>query len=205
MNILKNRFFSTLPLMLMFVFACTRVMASHEASEPSDGSVDSFRWLETPLPVAASAFHDGQGKQISLSQFEGKIVLLNIWASWCQPCVIELPALDRLQQRLGSDDFVVVAVSIDSDAEEARKMFVDRLSMKHLQLYIEPAEQVGKYFPVDVLPASFFIDRQGRAMGLLRSYVEWDDPLADKLIERLVAGVEASTLRMEKKQRYLGE
>jgi len=190
-----------LVLALMFFSIGTQVLAKHEANEPSDGSVDSFRWLKSPLPVSAVAIHDRQGKMIALSQFKGKIVLLNIWASWCQPCIRELPALDRLQQRLGGDDFEVVVVSIDSDPELARQMFSDQLSLQHLQLYLEPAEQLGKSFPVDVLPSSFFLDRQGQAMGLLRSYVEWDAPLADRLIKRLIDGVEASTLSMEKQQR----
>lgn len=190
-----------LVLALMFFSIGTQVLAKHEASEPSDGSVDSFRWLKSPLPVSAVAIHDRQGKMIALSQFKGKIVLLNIWASWCQPCIRELPALDRLQQRLGGDDFEVVVVSIDTDPELARQMFSDQLSLQHLQLYLEPAEQLGKSFPVDVLPSSFILNRQGQAMGLLRSYVEWDAPLADRLIKRLIDGVEASTLSMEKQQR----
>ncbi len=98
------------------------------------------------------------------------------------------------------ENFVVVAVSIDTDPEQARKMFFDQLSMEHLKLYLEPAEQLGKYFPVDVLPSSFFLDRNGQAMGLLRSYVEWDDLLVDTLIKRLIDGVKASTLRMENRQ-----
>ena len=190
-----------LALTLMFFSVGTQVLADHEANEPSDGSVDSFRWLTSPLPVSAVVIHDRQGKTIALSQFKGKIVLLNIWASWCQPCIRELPALDRLQQRLGGDDFEVVVVSIDSDPELARQMFSDQLALEHLQLYFEPAEQLGKSFPVDVLPSSFFVDRQGQAMGLLRSYVEWDAALTDTLIKRLIDGVEASTLSMEKQQR----
>lgn len=197
----KSKIAFYLALALMFFSIGTQVLADHEASEPSDGSVDSFRWLTSPLPVSRVAIHDGQGKKIALSRFKGKIVLLNIWASWCPPCIRELPALDRLQQRLGGDDFEVVVVSIDSDPELARQMFSDQLSLEHLQLYLAPAEQLGKSFPVDVLPSSFFVDRQGQAMGLLRSYVEWDAALADTLIKRLIDGVEASTLKMEKQQR----
>jgi len=126
---------------------------------------------------------------------------LNLWASWCAPCVRELPALDRLQKRLGSEEFVVVAVSLDSDTDLARKLFIDQLAIEHLKLYIEPAEQISRFFPVDVLPASFIIDRKGQAIGLLRSYVDWDDPQADTLFKRLVAGVTATTLSSEKAQR----
>ena len=195
------RFYPTLPLILLFFLFHTQVSAYHEASEPSDGTVDSFRWLNNPLALNNVPIHDNEGKQLALSRFAGKIVLLNLWASWCSPCVRELPALDRLQQRLGGEDFVVVAVSLDSDHELARKMFNERLAIEHLKLYFEPAEQLGRFFPVDVLPASFIIDRKGQAMGLMRSYVDWDDPRADTLINRLVAGVSVTTLGSEKAQR----
>ena len=181
----------------MFLMICTEVSAKHEANEPTDGTVNSFRWLKSPLSPSDVPIHSDEGKRITLSEFNGKIVLLNLWASWCAPCVRELPALDRMQQRHSGDDFVVVAVSLDSDPSLARKLFVDRLAIKYLKFYIEPAEQLGRFFPIDVLPASFIIDRKGQAMGLLRSYVDWDDPQADTLIERLIAGVKVTTLISE--------
>lgn len=195
------RFYSTLPLILLFFLIYTQVLANHEANEPTDGTVNSFRWLKNPLALGNVPIHSDEGEQLTLSQFEGKIVLLNLWASWCSPCVRELPALDRMQQRLGDEDFVVVAVSLDSDHDLARKLFIDRLAIEHLKLYLEPVEQISRFFPVDVLPASFIIDRKGQAMGLLRSYVDWDDPQADTLINRLVAGVSATTLSSERAQR----
>jgi len=195
------RFYPFLPLILVFFLSCTQVLAKHEANEPTDGTVNSFRWLQSPLSLSDVQIHNKEGERTVLSQFKGKIVLLNLWASWCSPCVRELPALDRLQQRLDGEDFIVVAVSIDSDPDLARKLFIDQLSIENLKFYIEPAEEIGRFFPVDVLPASFIIDRKGRAMGLLRSYVDWDDPQADTLINRLLAGVSATTLSSEKEQR----
>lgn len=187
---MKRRFqFSFLA---VFALCTTLALASHEALEPTDGTVNSFRWLKNPLSVGQVPINHWQGKRITLAEFEGKIVLFNIWASWCAPCVRELPALDRLQERFGGEDFVVVAVSIDSEPENARKMFVDRLDLKHLKFYIEPPEQLGKFFPVDVIPSNFFIDRNSRALGLLRSYVEWGDPSTDKLIKRLIEGADMS-------------
>lgn len=177
-----------LPLLLALFLFCTQAIASHEATEPSDGTVKSFRWLQDPLPLDAVSIHNIEGKEINLSEFAGKIVLLNLWASWCPPCIKELPALDRLQQRLGDDEFVIVAVSLDKDPQVARQMFNERLSIEHLDLYIEPVEQIGRFFPVDVLPANFIIDKKGRAIGMLRSYADWDAPEADALFRRLIAG-----------------
>ncbi len=175
-------------LLLMLALFFGQAIASHEANEPSDGTVNSFRWLQKPIPLQAVSIHDQDGKAINLSAFEGKIVLLNLWASWCPPGIRELPALDRLQQRLGDEDFVVVAVSLDKDPQVARQMFLERLSLEHLDLYIEPVEQIGRYFPVDVLPANFIIDKNAQAIGMLRSYADWDAPEADALFKRLISG-----------------
>ena len=198
---MSYRDYLSLPLVLVFFLLCTPVFAAHNTSEPYDGTVNSFRWLKSPLTVSDVPIHDEDGKSITLSHFNNKIVLLNLWASWCVPCIRELPTLDRLQKRLGGDDFVVMTVSLDHTPQLAREMFFDQLQLEHLKLYVEPAEQLGQVFPVDVLPASFIINRNSQAVGLLRSYVDWDSPLADTLIKRLVEGVAVTTLKAENEQR----
>ena len=175
-------------LLLAGALFSTLAAASHEASEPSDGTVNSFRWLKNPPLLPEISVEHWPGKRVSLSSYRGKIVLLNLWASWCPPCIRELPALDRMQQRLGGEEFEVVAISLDRSAEPARAMFVDRLALEHLDFLIEPAESLGKFFPVDVLPSNFIIDRDGRAIGMLRSYVDWESRAADEFIERLIDG-----------------
>jgi thiol-disulfide isomerase/thioredoxin len=115
-------------------------------------------------------------------------VLLNFWAAWCPPCVRELPALDRLQRRLGGEQFSVVAISLDQSPQVAHRMFADRLALQHLDFLTEPAERMGKYLPVDVLPTNFIIDRDGRVIGVLRSFVDWDSPAADHFVEHLLDG-----------------
>ena len=175
-------------LLLAWFFCTTPALASHEASEPSDGTVNSFRWLATPAALPEISVEHWPGKRVSLSRYKGKVVLLNLWASWCPPCIRELPALDGLQQRLGGKDFAVVAISVDRSPEPARRMFVDQLALEHLDFLIEPPEKLGYYFPVDVLPSNFIIDREGRVVGLLRSFVEWDSPLADEFVARLIDG-----------------
>ena len=135
---------------------------------------------------------------VSLTQFKNKIILLNLWASWCSPCIRELPALDRLQQQLGSENFVVVTISLDKDPALARKLFHDTLKLKNLKLYLESEEKLAQNFPVDVLPSNFFINRKGQAIGILRSYVDWGSPQAYTLIKRLIGGVNSKTLKAEK-------
>ncbi len=188
--------YSSILLALAISLVGFKALATHKTNESYDGTIKSFRWLENPITVAEVLIRNEQKESIELARFNGKIVLLNLWASWCPPCIKELPALDRLQQRLGGDDFIVVAVSLDDDPNLARQMFSD-LSIQSMELYSQSAENLGRHFPVDVLPTTFLIDRDGRAMGLLRSSINWDDPELDSLINRLIAGVTAATLRAE--------
>jgi len=175
-------------------------LAARNDADKFDGTVNSIRWLKRPIAVNHVQIRNAQEKQIGLSRFNGKIILLNMWATWCPPCIKELPALDRLQQRLGKDDFEIVAVSLDDDIKLASEMFFDTLLIKSMALYIESAEILSRDFPVDVVPVSFLIDRRGQAVGVIRGYVDWDSAETDVVIKRLIAGVTAASLRAEKAQ-----
>ncbi len=188
------------PLLLVFLVSLfsAEALAAKNTNGKYDGSVNSFRWLKNPIAVNHVQFRNAQEMQVQLSQFTGKIVLLNLWATWCPPCIEELPALDRLQQRLGKDNFVIVAVSLDDDIKLAGEMFFNRLSIKSMALYTESSEKIGRDFPVDVVPASFLIDRKGQAMGVLRGYVDWESAETDTLIKRLIAGDSTAAIKANK-------
>ncbi len=162
------------------------VSANHAATEPSDGTVNSFIKVDPPKSVKPVPMMRGEHEAIDLSAFNGKLVLLNFWATWCPPCLRELPALDRLQQRLGSDRFEVVAVALDQKGYAGAREFYDRLNIKHLELYVGTVEAFGKEFPVDVFPANFMIDADGRVLSFMRSYADWDAPEAEQMIRQLL-------------------
>ena len=105
-----------------------------------------------------------QGKTLSLADFAGRLVLVNLWATWCAPCRKEMPSLERLQTRLG-DKIAILAISEDSGGEKAVAPFVARLGLTALKIYLDPKSAVGHAFKVDGLPTSFLIDRQGRVAG----------------------------------------
>jgi len=195
------------PLLLVFLMSLFggEALAARNGGEQFDGTVNSFGWLKRPIAVNHVQIRNVQEKQVGLSQFNGKIILLNLWATWCPPCIKELPALDRLQQRLGKDNFEVVAISLDDDVKLAGEMFFDTLLIKSMALYFESAENLGRDFPVDVVPASFLIDRKGQAVGVIRGYVDWDSAETDVVIKRLIAGVTAASLRAEKAQQQQAE
>lgn len=187
-------------MLLLVLLTSTSAPAASKTNETYDGTINSFRWLKRPMPVNHVLIQNDRGEQVGLSQFNGKIVLLNLWASWCKPCIEELPALDRLQDRLSGRDFVIVTIALDEDIDEARQMFFDTLSIQSMGFYHESTERLGRDFPVDIVPASFLIDREGRAVGFLRSSIGWAEPDADTLIKRLIAGVSPATLEAEKQQ-----
>lgn len=197
---MNYRIYPPLLLALLISLLSTEALAAKNISEKYTGSINSFHWLKRPIGVNHVQFRNAQEKQVELSEFKGKIVLLNLWATWCSPCIKELPALDRMQQRLGSDDFAVVAVSLDDDVELARELLFKTLSIQSIALYTESIDKLGRDFPVNVVPASFLIDREGQAIGVLRGYVDWDSADTDILVKRLIGGVSAATLIAEKGQ-----
>jgi thiol-disulfide isomerase/thioredoxin len=162
--------------------------AYHEAHEPSDGTIASFKPVDPPYALTGYAFADADGNPVALDAFRGKVVLLNLWATWCPPCIRELPALDRLQGRLGGDDFAVVTLALDVGGAAEAAPFFARLGIRHLTLYVDPERRIGELLPDDVLPASFFLDREGRVVSFLRSYVDWDDPRVDAHVAELGHG-----------------
>lgn len=171
-------------IMLVTLLLCSVVSAHQSESKLSDGTVYSFIPINPPLIINSVSFMRDGSEEVSLEDFHGKLILLNFWATWCPPCIRELPALDRLQQRLGSEHFEVVAVALDRAGFEGASSYYQRLGIEYLGLYTGSKLNFSYEFPVDVFPANFFIDPQGRVLSFLRSYVDWDDPAADRLIQQ---------------------
>jgi thiol-disulfide isomerase/thioredoxin len=157
----------------------------------SDGPL-RFVVQAEPRALPALRFVDGDGKAMDLSRQRGKVVLLNIWATWCAPCRREMPSLDRLQAALGSDRFEVVALSIDlgPGGLGAARAFYGELGLRHLRLYNDPEGQAGFALGVAGVPATFLVDADGREIGRLVGPAEWDGAEAQSLIRR---HLEAST------------
>lgn len=125
---------------------------------------------------------------MTLRQFRGRIVLLNVWATWCPTCRRELPTLDRLQKKLGGKDLEVVALSIDRDGAEAIAPFFREIGIKNLLIYFDRRGTVlGKYVIVG-LPTTLVIDREGREIGRMAGPADWDTPQVAALLRRIIAG-----------------
>lgn len=157
--------------------------AAQARSEPKTGQMAAFVTKKTPEALPDIAFNDASGKQIKLSDFKGRAVLLNLWATWCAPCREEMPSLDRLQVALGSDKFEVVALSIDRQGVEASKKFLDEVKAKALKLYVDATAKQGTALKIVGMPTTILIGKDGLEIGRLAGPAEWDSDDAKKLIE----------------------
>jgi thiol-disulfide isomerase/thioredoxin len=147
----------------------------------------NFILHEVPEPGAAVRFEDDQGQSRSLADFRGKIVLLNVWATWCAPCLKEIPALDHLAAALNGADFAIVAVSIDRKGiDVVRKVFAE-LHVQKLPMYIDSVGQALRTVRAIGLPTSLFIDREGREFGRAVGPAEWDGAATIEFLRHVVS------------------
>jgi thiol-disulfide isomerase/thioredoxin len=132
-----------------------------------------FTAVAPPQQMGDLAFHDADGKSMSLADFHGKPVLLNIWATWCAPCVVELPKLDQLQAKVGPDALAVVAVNVDqADPAKVRNFLLNR-NMDAIKPYLNPGADLAKTLAIKMIPISILIDRNGYAVARADAPVDW--------------------------------
>jgi thiol-disulfide isomerase/thioredoxin len=156
---------------------------SAASSEPSSGAMAAFVKKATPAPLPDITFQDASGKDVTLSSFKGKTVLLNLWATWCQPCREEMPALNRLQQTLGSDKFEVVVLSLDRQGLDASRKFLDEVKAHDVKLYTDVTTKQGLALKLVGMPTTILINKDGLEVGRLAGPAKWDSEEAKKLIE----------------------
>jgi thiol-disulfide isomerase/thioredoxin len=142
-----------------------------------------------PLDLPDFTFADGSGATKSLADWRGKIVLLNIWATWCVPCRDEMPALDRLETELGGKDFEVVAVNIDKGGPDKARAFLQETGATHLALYTDPSGKLFAALKAVGMPTTLIIDRNGKEIGRLVGPADWGSPEAKRVIEAAVAAL----------------
>ena len=147
----------------------------------------NFTLLDPPVPAPLAVFEDQAGRRVRMADFAGQVVVLNFWATWCAPCVREMPSLDRLQAELGDDGMTVVAVSLDRGGNDVVEPFAERLGLEHLGLYLDPKNTLAKAFGITGLPTTYLIDTKSRIVGAVQGSAEWDSPEAYALLRFYLA------------------
>jgi thiol-disulfide isomerase/thioredoxin len=147
----------------------------------------AFNFAPTgPKPVPELTFFDAWGNEVTLADFRGEVVVLNLWATWCAPCRREMPSLDRLQARYAGDGLEVVALSLDRGAVAKIREFFEELGVSSLAIYQDPQARAGRELGAPGLPTTIVIDRTGQEVGRLLGPAEWDSDEAFAVIDSIL-------------------
>lgn len=143
-----------------------------------------FYSAETAKMAPDFALKDAKGKLVKLSDFKGKVIALNFWASWCPPCLEEVPSLERLTKRAATMDLVVLAVSVDKTFEEVHKA----LPNLALNVLLDPKGDTAHLYGTMKFPETWMIDKNGKIVARFIGARDWDSPLFERLFGMLIKG-----------------
>jgi len=154
------------------------------------GEVAAVNIAKSPFKVPDLAFQNRDGKPVTLADFHGRTVLLNLWATWCVPCRREAPTLDKLEGELGSPDFQVVAINIDTGNPQRAKAFFKTIGVKNLTYYADPSaeafqklKEAGRAIG---MPTTMLVDPNGCEIGTVAGAADWASNDAVKLIKAVI-------------------
>ncbi|MDR3462999.1 MAG: TlpA disulfide reductase family protein [Beijerinckiaceae bacterium] len=173
-----------------FAGACPLSQAAAAKAGPlAHGEVAAFNTANRDTPLSDIAFKGPDGAPTTVAAFKGKTVLLNLWATWCIPCREEMPALAKLQTALGSKDFSVVAVNIDTARLDRPKAFLKEINATALSFYADPTadilQQLKRSEKIQGLPTTILIGPDGCEIGMMEGPAVWDSPDAQSLIKQV--------------------
>lgn len=149
-------------------------------------SISQIKLLPKPYPITSIPFKDETGKPVQFDQFRGKVIMVNMWATWCPPCIRELPALARLGKMFDSKQFEVLPVSIDRDGKKTVEPFLTKIGMADFSTYYDETQELDAVFPLDTIPATFILNSKGELIAFVRTFVDWEDKQAIELIQELI-------------------
>jgi len=141
---------------------------------------------EEPRPRIEAAFRDRYGNRVTLAEHAGKVVLLNVWATWCPPCREEMPALDRRAGAMEGPELEVIALSTDRAGVERVEKFFGDILIENLEVMHDRSGDVARQAGVLGLPVTLILDREGREIARMIGDAEWDSPEAQALLGRVI-------------------
>lgn len=140
----------------------------------ADALPNGFEAVSSGLMAPRAIFLDENGLPTSIETFKGKIVVLNLWATWCAPCVKEMPSLERLSSRLSNERFAVVAVSQDKGGMAVAKPFLEKLGVRGLSIYSDPTGRLSREYGGRGMPTTFIVGKNGQLIARLEGSADWD-------------------------------
>lgn len=166
--------------------ATVDIAGAESGKPPLSGSIARLELKEPRAAIPAFTFKNLDGSDASYEAFKGKVVLINFWATWCIPCVKEMPSLNKLATTIGKDKFAVLALSLDGPTRAKVAPFIRDNELAALDVRLDDKRAAYGKLDILVLPTSILVDRQGREVGRLAGDAAWDTPEAIALIRHLV-------------------
>jgi thiol-disulfide isomerase/thioredoxin len=154
---------------------------------PLGGDMKDFTLQKPPRPAPPLSFTDMAGKDLTLADFKGRLVVVNLWATWCAPCIKEMPSLDRMNARLKDKGLALLAISQDRGGAKTVAPFIEKLGLKSLPVYLDPKGGVQRALGVRGLPTTIVFDADGRELGRFEGDANWDGPDARAMLEHFLA------------------
>ena len=173
----------------LLVTALVALVLATGETRAQDARFD-FALRDTAKATPDLSFSDVDGKPLSLQDFRGKIVLLNLWATWCPPCREELPSLERLQGELGGTEFQVLMLSTDTGRETAVRRLFGELAMDDSGIFIDSTGSATRDLGVFGMPTTLLLDGDGNEIGRKIGPAEWDNAAALSFFRELISNGE---------------
>ena len=173
---------------LLALCAVAPMSFRHAWGQEDDWPANTLVPTEPPWPIPDFSFSYETLSAVKLSDFRGRVVLLNLWGPWCPSCRIEMPFLDRLQAELGGPRFEVVALAIERRGRGPVDDFYDELGLRWLKVYVDTSRRSAAALDVTAIPVTVLIDPDGREVARAVGPISWDDPAVIAFIRRYLPG-----------------
>ena len=151
------------------------------------GSLKKLSFHNVSKPLLEAEFTTAEGRVRTLSDFQGKIILLNFWATWCAPCRTEMPMLSDAQTLLGGADFEVLTIATGRNPPGAVKRFFEKAGIHNLPQHHDPKQKLARQMAILGLPVSILLNRQGKEIARLRGDADWSGDSAKAILSALIA------------------
>ncbi len=161
-------------LKFLFLFFCFSIFSSISQTE-ENVPFNNISIYESPKPISSSIFEDFLGNKIDLKNFQGKLIIINFWATWCAPCKEEMPSLDNLYQNSDFENLKIFAVNVESPNYEKTKKFFSDLKIKKLEIFFDKKFNLIKNFKLRGVPTTILINKNGKEFARIVGSIDFQN------------------------------
>jgi thiol-disulfide isomerase/thioredoxin len=152
-----------------------------------EGDMRKLNFAAEPVAASDVPFATEAGEEMTLADFEGQVVLVNFWATWCAPCREEMPMLEALSAEFGGDDFAVVTIATGRNSPQGIVAFFEEIGVETLPRHTDARQALARSMGVLGLPVTVILDREGREIARLQGEADWSSDSARAIIAALIA------------------